>query len=175
MENINSVLPYTMTGPLRTASLMRAIKYIVQNKIRGDIVECGVWKGGSMMLIAKTLLSLGADDRELYLYDTFQGMTEPTDKDESFDKKSANDLLKAKIDEKMDGNNIWCYSNLEEVRTNMKSTGYNMSKVHFIEGKVEDSIPGNLPNKTALLRLDTDWYESTLHELTYLYPLLVKF
>jgi O-methyltransferase len=56
--------------------------------------------------------------------------------------------------------------------TNMLSTGYPEEKVHFIKGKVEETLPSVLPDQLALLRLDTDWYESTKHELIHLFPLL---
>lgn len=56
----------------------------------------------------------------------------------------------------------------------MKSTAYPMENVHLVKGKVEDTIPKILPSQIALLRLDTDWYESTRHELIHLYPNLVK-
>ncbi len=174
IDMINSSLPFTMTGPLRTISLIRAVEYIIINKIPGDFVECGVWKGGSMMLLAKTLLKHGINNRDLYLYDTFEGMSEPTDLDISFDDKKAENLLKLEIDAKQNGYNVWCYSTLEEVKENMISTGYNADNIHLYKGKVEETIPGKIPQKIALLRLDTDWYESTLHELKYLYPLLTQ-
>lgn len=173
-EKINSVKKYTMTGPLRMMTLIRSVEYIINNKIEGDFVECGVWKGGSMMLIAKTLIELGVNDRNLYLYDTFEGMVDPQDLDVSFDNKKAKTLLQNVSHLRTEGNNIWCYSSLEEVKQNLISTGYNPDRIFFIKGKVEDTIPNNLPSSIALLRLDTDWYQSTIHELTHLYPLLIK-
>ena len=71
------VRPYTMTTPARVYSLVRAVEYLSRNQVPGAIVECGVWRGGSMMAVARTLLRLGVTDRELYLYDTFEGMTDP--------------------------------------------------------------------------------------------------
>jgi len=61
---------------------------------------------------------------------------------------------------------------LDEVKKNVYGTGYPQDKIHFVKGKVEDTIPGTMPNQIALLRLDTDWYQSTMHELTHLFPLL---
>ncbi len=174
IEIIKSVLPFTMTGPLRIVSLIRAVKYIIHHKIPGDFIECGVWKGGSMMVIAETLLQMGIKNRNLYLYDTFEGMSNPTDVDISFKNEKAEILLNKDIDFRENGNNIWCYSTVDEVKNNLHSTGYDPSRIHFIEGKVEDTIPGTLPTAIALLRLDTDWYDSTIHELNYLYPLLSK-
>jgi hypothetical protein len=67
---------------------------------------------------------------------------------------------------------VWCYSSLDEVRSNMVRTGYPVDRMRFVKGKVEDSIPGQAPAQIALLRLDTDFYESTYHELRHLYPRL---
>jgi hypothetical protein len=72
-----------------------------------------------------------------------------------------------------DGHNEWCYSPLDEVKRNLARTGYPAERVVYVQGKVEDTIPGTLPERTALLRLDTDWYSSTRHELEHLYPGLV--
>jgi O-methyltransferase len=162
---------FTMTSPERMYAFYQATKYIIQNNIAGDIVECGVWKGGSSMVSALTLLKSNSADRDIYLYDTYEGMTDPSEKDVSFDNKSAkkNWDLKRQVD-----NKIFCYSTLEEVQTNLFSTGYPKGEIHFVKGKVEETIPSVLPNKIAILRLDTDWYESTYHELKYLYPLLVS-
>ena len=82
-ENIATVRKYTMTSIERQVSLSRAVDYLIENNIPGDIVECGVWKGGSMMLIARKLLQLKNSDRKLFLFDTFEGMSEPDEKDVS--------------------------------------------------------------------------------------------
>src|SRR5258708_5403284 len=78
---MRSVQTYTMTSSERIAALCDAVRYLVRNNIGGDIVECGVWRGGSMMAIARTLLAEGDTGRDLYLYDTYTGMTEPTEAD----------------------------------------------------------------------------------------------
>jgi O-methyltransferase len=160
--------PFTMTSPARMAALVNAVDYISQNSIPGDIAECGVWRGGSMMTIALALLANKDTSRSLYLYDTFEGMSEPTGDDKSWNGVSAAEEL-ARTPEKT---GTWCYASIEDVRTNILSTGYPKNKIHLIKGKVEETIPKTLPSKLALLRLDTDWYESTRHELTHLYPLL---
>jgi O-methyltransferase len=67
---------------------------------------------------------------------------------------------------------IWCNAPMEGVQNVMSKTGYDRDKIHFVQGKVEDTLPSNSPEKIALLRLDTDWYESTRHELIHLFPLL---
>ncbi len=162
---LSTVKPYTMTSPERVFSLIQAVDYVVNNNIEGSIVECGVWKGGSAMTIAAVLKEHG-DERELYLYDTYEGMTAPTKHDVSVSGQSARDKFdKLKTS---DNSSEWCFSSLNEVKANLKG----FQNIHFIQGKVEDTIPETMPEKISLLRLDTDFYESTKHELDHLFPLL---
>lgn len=170
MEVFTACRPYTMTSPERLFSLYQSMRYIAANKIPGDIAECGVWKGGSSMFIALMAKKLGMADRQLWLYDTFEGMSEPGEEDKDHSGVSAKQQLDQA--DKQVSESVWCYSSLDEVKANMARTGYDASRVHFVQGKVEDSIPGTLPGALALLRLDTDWYASTYHELIHLYPLL---
>jgi hypothetical protein len=138
----------------------------VETKTRGDFAECGVWRGGSMMAIALALMYYSDSSRHLYLYDTFEGMSAPTDHDQDLDGQSAQSLF-ARF-----GPGKWVRAPMEDVRVNILSTGYPEEKVHFVKGKVEETLPATLPDRLALLRLDTDWYESTKHELIHLFPLL---
>lgn len=163
---------YTMTSPERLFSLYQAVNYVIDNNIPGDFIECGVWKGGSSMMMALTLLNRGVKDRSIYMYDTYEGMSEPTDMDKSFTGADASELLsKENIS---DPASIWCYSSLEEVKKNISQTSYPADKIIFVKGKVEDTLASNKPVKVAILRLDTDWYESTKKELEELYPLLAE-
>lgn len=170
-EIYRRVKGFTMTSPPSVFSLINATKYVVNSKIDGAFVECGVWRGGTMMAIAETLKSMGAADRLLYLYDTYEGMSAPTEDDISFKGANASEEFQEKKTD-VDASD-WCLASIEEVTRNILSTGYEKSLVQFIKGKVEDTIPNEIPDKIALLRLDTDWYESTKHELEYLYPRLV--
>lgn len=167
---ISLVSGKTMTSPERLNSLIGATKYISSNNIEGAIVECGVWRGGSMMTVAYTLQGLSSTNRDLYLFDTYEGMPPPSEKDITFFNVYANSLLNS-ADEKQREAYV-CYSSLEDVKRNLYSTGYPKQKIHFLPGKVEDTIPEQAPEKIALLRLDTDWYESTRHELEHLFPRL---
>jgi O-methyltransferase len=167
VDTYNMVKEYTMTSAERIASLCNAVRYLVKNNIAGDIVECGVWRGGSTMAAIDTLIKVGDTAREVYLYDTFEGMSEPSDLDKaSSSGTSAAELLKNYPDYK-------CVSTLEEVQHNVGNLKYPAKLIHYVKGKVEETIPGTIPAKIALLRLDTDWFESTAHELQHLYPLLV--
>jgi O-methyltransferase len=171
VDTFKKVRPFTMTTPERIASLCNAVNYLVKNNIEGDFVECGVWRGGSTMAAIDTLMKAGDTSRTVYLYDTFEGMSEPTEHDKELSGTAADTLMQTSVKE--DPTSVWCYSTIEEVKANVATLNYPTEKVHFIKGKVEDSIPQTMPGKIALLRLDTDFYESTKHELEHLYPLLV--
>ena len=167
---VHEVSLFTMTSPESIVSLCRAVEYVVANDIPGAIVECGVWKGGSMMAAALTLERLGQTDRHIHLFDTFEGMTTPSEVDVSVVGKAASDLLKVSDRSAR----VWCCVPVESVRAALYRTGYDRSRIHFVQGPVEQTVPGNAPEQIALLRLDTDWYESTKHELTHLWPRLVS-
>jgi len=169
---INSVKKYTLTSPERMYALIESVRYVTRNQISGDIVECGVWKGGSMMLAAKTLMESGNTDYELYLFDTFEGTTKPTEVDKDYLGNSMLKTWKNEFEGKEKLPTSADYVPLEQVQKNLFSIGYPKEKIHFIKGKVEDTIPKNSPEKIAILRLDTDWYESTKHELENLFPIL---
>jgi hypothetical protein len=158
-----------MTSIERMYALYKATEYIVSNQVPGEVVECGVWKGGSSMMCALTLLRGGDVGRKIFLYDTYAGMPEPGDLDVRHDGVPAQAKWKKSH---RDDYNVWAYSPLEEVRQNMLSTGYPEDRVVFVPGRVEETIPGVAPDNVSLLRLDTDWYESTHHELVHLYPRL---
>jgi hypothetical protein len=168
-EVIERVRPYTMTSPARVAALCDAVSHVVRHGISGDFVECGVWKGGSAMAAALRLTQLNAVDRPLFLFDTFEGMTPPGEIDRSGSSGfSAAALLKSAPDK----SHIAARATIEEVRQNMASTGYPPELVHLVRGPVEQTLPDRAPERIAVLRLDTDWYDSTRHELLHLYPRL---
>ena len=167
-EIYKKVEKFTMCGGKRTIATIEATQYVIWKDLTGCFVECGVWKGGQIMAMIYTLQELGIHDREIYLYDTFKGMTEPTDVDIHKGTKAEGKFKEKKKSDHVD----WCYSSIEEVKKNIESTGYDMDKIHFIQGDILETIPETLPSEIALLRLDTDWYESTKHELIHLFPWL---
>lgn len=160
---------YSLTGTLRLYALHKAMAYVSKRKIPGSFVECGVWKGGSSMMAAMSLMNLGDTSKDLYLYDTFEGMSPPSEFDKDRDGVAAGDKLKVRGYADFSD---WCRAGIDEVARNMKLTGYPEDKIHLIAGKVEDTLPGTSPKEISVLRLDTDWYESSKHELIHLYPLL---
>ena len=162
--------PYTMTSIERLYSVYKSVEYTINSNIEGDYVECGVWKGGSSMMIALSLLQNNITNKRIYLYDTYEGMTEPTDSDLNFSKNSAQNKYHETLNNETGSD--WCRSEIDEVKENLYSTGYPKENIIFVKGKVEKTIPETIPQKIALLRLDTDWYESTKHEMEHLYPIL---
>jgi hypothetical protein len=135
---------------------------INKKNITGALVECGVWRGGivATMLKAQKKHSM---DRHTYLYDTFDGMTPPTEKDLWTDNK------KYRLRKKS-----WCNAPLEIVKDNLDEVKYDKSKIHYIVGDVCETLndPANLPEEISILRLDTDFYNSTKKELDILFPRL---
>jgi len=166
-EIFHAVRPLTMTSPERIYVLIQAVRYLTTAALPGAVVECGVWKGGSMAAVARTLLQMKDVSRDLYLFDTFQGMSEPGTADVDYSGRSA-----AKV--WAEANGVWCDAPLEQVKATLYATGYPKEKIHFIEGRVEDTLPASAPDSIALLRLDTDWYDSTRHELIHLFPRLIR-
>jgi hypothetical protein len=164
------VKPYTMTSPERVVALCQSIAYLENHSIPGAIVECGVWKGGSMMAAALALQVLQSTRRQLYLFDTFAGMTEPAAVDVDWQGRRARDLLRLPSHE---GEMVRASCAINEVKQALMRTRYPWEKLVFVPGDVESTIPEHAPEQIALLRLDTDWHASTRHELEHLYPRLV--
>lgn len=176
LEIIRAVEPATMTSPERILALCEASRYLIRNQIEGDLVECGVWRGGSMAAVARTLRHMQALNRRLWLYDTFDGMSPPTGVDVDFLGRPAAKIMDSEKSNSLspnDPNSIWCRSPLEGVRQTMIETNYPLGQIRFVKGMVEQTLPEHKPDKIALLRLDTDWYESTKCELEHLFPRLV--
>lgn len=172
IDVINKVSNYTMTSPERIVALIRATKYLEKNNIIGDIVECGVWKGGSVGACVLTLNELKKTDRKIWLFDTFEGMNTPSEVDYDINGKLASDRMDV---ENKETSWIWAKAQLDLVKNNVYSFGYPTEKINFIKGLVEETLFNNeIPEKISLLRLDTDWYESTKIELEILYPRLVS-
>jgi hypothetical protein len=168
---MREVAPYTMTSQQRLWSLLSAVRYLSAEQIPGAFVECGVWRGGSIMAMAKQLVQLGDTDREVWLYDTFAGMTAPTAADvEASSGQSAEHLMETTA--VGDGNNVWAFASRADVERNLTLTGYPMDRFHLVEGDLLETIVREAPEQVALMRLDSDWYESTRASLEALFPRL---
>jgi O-methyltransferase len=166
-EILQRVTPYTMTSAECQMALIQSVRHIVSNRVEGCLVECGVWRGGSSMVAALALTQMGDMQRDLYLFDTFEGMTAASEHDTDLQGHSATSRLE-RDPQRTSG--VWAVAGIDEVRKNIASTSYPAERVHYIQGPVEVTIPANTPAQPiALLRLDTDWYQSTKHELLHLY------
>jgi hypothetical protein len=168
---IKAIQGYTMTSPERIYALCQALRYLSTNGIEGAILECGVWRGGSIMAAERTLLQQDDTSRHIYLFDTFAGMPRPGEDDIDFAGVSETAVWHK---HHISAVNAPARAGLAEVREAVLSVGYPADLIHFVPGMVEDTIPNRAPDRIALLRLDTDYYESTRHELNHLYPRLVS-
>jgi O-methyltransferase len=166
---IDAVAPYTLTSPERVFALCEAVRYLVRAGVPGAFAECGVWRGGSSLAMVHTLLSLGVTDRDLYLYDTFDHMPAPGPQDVDYRGVAAIDNHAA-VARGVPTPPAFDYLPYDEVRAAFAATGYPAKRLHFVVGLVEDTVPLDAPDTIALLRLDTDYYQSTVHELTHLAP-----
>jgi hypothetical protein len=170
---VDTISPYTLTSVERQWALISALKYVHLKGIAGDIVECGVYRGGNLILAGLVNQKLGSR-RQIWGYDTYEGMSEPSEFD--IGTSSGIPATKKFAEEQRDGHNAWCYAPLEEVSSNIERCGLDLSDFRFIKGKCEETLTQakNLPDKIAILRLDTDWYASTRKELEVLFPLLAQ-
>jgi hypothetical protein len=158
-----------MVTPERLLAVADAVRHVVRAGVPGDLVECGVWRGGCAMTMAFILRELGVTDRAIWLYDTFTGMTDAGPEDVSLRGEAAGDVL-ARL--AADDPRRAC--SLVDVRRHMAATKWPAERTRFVEGPVEQTLPAQAPDTIAVLRLDTDWYASTRHELEHLYPRLAR-
>jgi len=163
-EIIKLGMQYSMASWERLYANINSIKYLVNSQIEGAIVECGVWRGGSMLTMLETLKQYSVINRDIYLYDTFTGMSTPSKEDGIFAHEKFKELQTGE-----DKSN-WCCADLNDVKSTINLSEYPNEKLHYVKGKIEDTVPGTIPDEISLLRLDMDWYSPTIHALTYLYP-----
>jgi len=180
LEILNTVLRFdkpdkalTMTSMERVWAVIQATKYIVHNNIEGDFVECGVWRGGCALAMAMVLSDLKSD-KKIYLFDTFEGMTMPTEFDKT---RYGTHALDTHVPNDKGGlsSHRWAYASLEDVKEQFINNSVQSAAV-FIKGDVLKTLksPENIPKKISLLRLDTDFYESTKLEMDILFPKIEK-
>jgi hypothetical protein len=152
------------------------IDYIIDCKIKGDLVECGVQDGRIEKIWIEKLKEKN-EERDIYMYDTFTGLTVPSEKDVGINNEfqTAEQVLDVWRQHQRHGVNTWCYCPLEKVISNLLEMNYPFHKLHFIKGDVRKTLldKKNIPDKIAILRLDTDWYDSTKVELETMWDNLV--
>lgn len=168
MDLYQQVMPYTMTSKEAVFALYTSVNYVLDQNIPGDIVECGVWRGGSSLLVALMMKARNISDRKLYLYDTFQGMPTPTEFDVDKRGNTGFEMMEQY------GDDIgWCYALLDDVKAAFSAHNFDF-EILFVQGDVVETLATIKPETISILRLDTDWYESTAAELEQLYPQLSK-
>ena len=152
---------YSSCSKERIKANIDAIYDINSKNIPGDVVEIGVYKGGSMLAMILTNTDM---KRNFWLYDTFEGMTTPSKYDIDLNNNSAQELMKCSKD-------IMCIASLEEVKNNINSNiNISSDRITYVVGDIlKNSV---FPESLAVLRLDTDFYDSTVYELTHFYNLV---
>jgi hypothetical protein len=167
---INKCLQYSMTNFERMWSLIQSFHHVRQESLVGDFVECGVWKGGNIILLKKLIEKFNLK-KNIYGFDTFEGMVEPSFYDVNYNNKSA----KRMFDEHKKKEIGFAMCSIDDVKRNIKKST-KTDNIFLIKGKVENTLMNKkkLPKKISILRLDTDFYESTKIELEILFPRLVK-
>jgi O-methyltransferase len=155
--------------------LFNELEYIRRNNIHGDFVECGVWKGGIILGIMEYLYYHNMMDRRVWLYDTFNGLTEPTEEDYEINGSHISTRRQWEQQRVNETTNQWCLSTLDEVKNNLSKSNFPKENVVYVVGDICETLKlqQNIPNEICLLRLDTDWYESTKMEMDVLYPKVV--
>lgn len=166
LEFFHIARDYSMTGKDAMFALYSAVNYILDREIPGEFVECGVWRGGSSLLVSLILKARRVRDRQVLLYDTFEGMTPPTAIDIDHKGHTASELMEDHRDEQG-----WCYAPLAEIEETFAQHNFSFETA-FVQGDVVQTLKKTKPKQISLLRLDTDWYESTMAELVHLYPRL---
>jgi O-methyltransferase len=156
---IEFVSPYTMLSRERIQNILDCIATLEKENIPGDFLEIGVFKGGAIMAMALKCIQLSSN-RKIIAYDTFDGMTTPTSYDVSYKGLRAEEELP------------YIKSLFTETQANIDKTGY--SNVEYVIGDILLQKKEQVPKTIALLRLDTDWYESTRHELDIFEPNVSK-
>lgn len=159
----------SMTDRVAQWEFIRAIRNVVARGVPGDIAECGVWRGGNLALAGMLRDDLGFA-RQIWAYDTFAGMTKPA----PVDRKALSDTDPGAVHAALDrgSHNEWCYASIEQVVANFSTLA--SGELRTVQGPVEETLrhPDNLPEQIAVLRLDTDFYDSTKAELEALFPRL---
>lgn len=160
-ELLDKAKPYSMLSVERLYHIYKSVEYVTRHGIAGDFVECGVYLGGAVMLAAETLSRLGSNTRRIFLYDTFKGFPE--------------DVRDVALTGEVLTRQAWVTEPFrDQVLANLARTTYPSGNFVLVEGPVEQTIPGACPDRVALAHLDTDYYESTKHELIHLWPRLVQ-
>jgi O-methyltransferase len=137
------VRPHTLVGPERIHNLCALAQRAEEEQIPGDVIECGVYNGGTAAILAR-IATRSQMNRTVWLFDSFQGMPETNEKDG----KQAQEYVGKVV------------GSLDQVKQLLRKAGANMDRVKIVAGLFQDTFPRVDIKQTALLNLDCDWYES---------------
>ena len=151
----------TMIGMQRLTSLQHCVETVLAEDIPGDLVECGVWRGGACILMRAVLAAYGDETRCVWLADSFEGLPRPDAANYKADKGIRSDLAAGILGVPE-----------AEVRANFQRYGLLDDQVRFLPGWFKDTLHDAPIDRIAVLRLDGDLYESTIQALDALYPRL---
>jgi hypothetical protein len=171
---LSRVAGHTMISYERAITLYQQVCHLEESGIEGALVECGVWKGGAAALMALANLEHGRTRREIHLFDSFQGLPEPSSRDGQHDIAKAQRLAGRSLDGSGALRPVgWDRASREDSEALLREVGYPLQHVHYHEGWFQDTLARSDFGDIALLRLDGDWYDSTKACLDVLYPRVV--
>ncbi len=152
---------YTMVSVGRLKKLFELGAELGRSGTEGAVVECGVWNGGSSAMVAAGLAAAGDTGRRFWLFDSFEGMPEPTEADE------------AKVRENYFSG--WCKGGVERVHEAHRLVGHSLDLGTIVPGWFDDTLAHHADaiGPIALLHVDADWYSSVMTVLDVLYPRVV--
>lgn len=155
-----SIQAHTLVGFKRLENIEHCVQTVVSEGIPGDLIETGVWRGGSCVFMRGLLEALGDEERVVWVADSFEGLPKPNDRqypDDKGNKLYQMDVLAVPV---------------ESVKEVFERYGLLDDRVRFLKGWFRDTLPGAPIDRLAVLRLDGDMYESTMDVLTALYDKL---
>lgn len=148
---------HTMIGKKRLANVRALVESVLGNRVEGDLIETGVWRGGACIMMRAVLDAYNITDRRVWVADSFEGLPPPNEDKYPADK----------------GDTFYTYDELsvtkEQVMRNFEKYGLLDEQVVFLKGWFKDTLPTANIEKLAVLRLDGDMYESTMDALSALY------
>jgi hypothetical protein len=159
-EAAEKAAPFTLLTIEKLYNLYEAVRYVSERGVPGDFVECGVFKGGAIVMMAQTLVSHKYGPRRIHLFDTFFGFTGRSEHDVDY---GGREIGKFKTQ-----------NFRQEVENNLKVVPYPKERYTFVEGDVVQTCQEHCPDVISILRLDTDTYDTTRAELENMFPKLSR-
>jgi hypothetical protein len=146
----------------RFDNLQFCVDDVVKNGVPGDLIETGVWRGGATIFMRAILKARGVTDRLVWVADSFEGLPEPDAGRFPIEAETHNGALMTKVYGRF-------AADLEAVKSNFRAYGLLDGQIRFLKGWFKDTLPSAPISALAIMRLDGDYYESTMDALTNLY------